>query len=213
MPQFHRFHKRSILAAVRIAAIYAIGVSLLFLAMELGFEGTREVLQNLQFLAIPMAFCFGAAFLLLAVGRRLGFTALWLAVFGLWAWSISSFRPFVAPGSSFVLWSLLAAPLYLIVRTGFASTVDQPAWRRAAVVGWVVWAGLAVAAPYAANVWPADVGQLLPVRRLLRLLTALWYMAPVAVTAISLNHLHRRPRSADDGAGETTASFLHHPPT
>jgi hypothetical protein len=129
----HRTAKQ-LAAAFKLAAVYAAGVTVVLLALILTGDGARRhVLEILPVLAIPAGVCLGIAFLLLAVARRAGFTALWVVIFGMWIAAVTwHFDP--APANvGFALWTLLAAPLYAIVVLGFrypSSSARSAIWRR-----------------------------------------------------------------------------------
>jgi hypothetical protein len=134
-------------AAVKLAAIYATCVTVLLLL--LGTTASLErVLDILPFYSIPAAICFAIAFLLLAVARRAGFTALWLIGAGLWGWAvIQELDPF-GVRAAFLAWSVFAAPLYAMCTLGFPrQSQDRARWRRwmSAAVG-PAWVALVVIA-------------------------------------------------------------------
>ena len=185
---------RSMLAAARLAVMYTSGVILLLLALLVTVGGVDEVLRELAGLALPLGICLGIAFVVLAVARRAGFSTLWLAALTLWAWLALRERYHgPRPGPDFVLWTVLAAPLYGMVRLGFGSPVGRTARRRAAAVAFAVgWGALAVAGVLL-EYWPPeffDPGR--PELALVRgALEVLWRTVPVAVTGMALWRVHR----------------------
>ena len=187
---------RATLAAMRLAAVYAAGVTLLFLALVVRDAGIREVLREVEFLAIPAGICFGAAFLLLAIGRRLGFTALWLCSLGFWAWLTLRYQHLGWwPAANFLVWSVLSAPLYLIVHVGFRPPTSTRRWTKLTTFAeFILWTSLAVAAVLMDP--PIDVVMLDEpwwFGTLERILTVAWYLTPPVVTMLALRHVHRSP--------------------
>jgi len=128
--------RRVIRAAGRLAAIYVSTVLVLLVVVGSLMDGVLPSLDELLALWIPLSFVFMIAFLLLAVARRAGFTALWLVALGIWVWLLSdSSVPSV--GLQFIGWTILAFPLYLLGVVGAPSA--QPGARRisgAIVLGW-----------------------------------------------------------------------------
>ena len=143
----YQFSKRILGAAVRLAGVYAVCVIVTF-AIVLAFSRSLAMLLDiLPLLGIPGAICFAAAFVLLAFARRAGFIALWLIILGLWA------TPMISQGdlstewdSAFLFWTILAAPLYVMVMLGFRSDVTShsPARRMAPWILGAVWLGLVI---------------------------------------------------------------------
>ena len=140
-----------LLAAVRLASIYAIAAGLLLLPLWLWQDGQPQALQDLTVYAAPVGVVFGVAFVLLAVARRAGFVALWLVLGALWAWILRQ----LAPGypsqmvGAFVVWSALAIPLALLGGVGVPAVlrVRLGRWKPSAVaVTVVVWAALLIPA-------------------------------------------------------------------
>jgi len=131
--------KKQLAAAVTLAAVYAAGVIVLLLMMLVLDDPPIGVLRTLPFLGIPALVCFAIAFLLLAVARRAGFTALWVVILGLWVASVApAYRLFRVP-AEFTSWSVFAAPLYAMVVFGF------PRRLAAGPARWRLWASMAVA--------------------------------------------------------------------
>lgn len=158
--------KRVVAAAVRLAAVYALGVSTLLIVLLISTDETRAILADLPVVSIPASICFAIAFLILGVARRAGFTTLWLLIFGLWAWQLLMvYRGYVGrPQVEFVMWSILAAPLYAMVSIGFppATPARPTRWRRlrnwSLVATWAALTALAVSfepySPFARHPWP-----------------------------------------------------------
>jgi hypothetical protein len=119
-----------LLAAARLASIYAIASALLLLPLVLWFDGPAEVVRNLKDYATPVAVAFGVAFAVLAVARRAGFVALWLALTAIWAW--------VAPGGQYRVLERhehglrrlerAGHPIGSLGRIGRAHRAPTPAW-------------------------------------------------------------------------------------
>jgi hypothetical protein len=187
--------KRVIAAAVRLAGVYAVGVTVLLLALMISTDRPSAILADLRVLGFPAAICFAASFLLLGVARRAGFLALWVLISGfLWAWPTFLFRGHLGPptAEAFVLWSIFAAPLYAMVSIGFSSTTAPTAssrsrsWVSFAIA--VVWLSLAS--------WGVRYGKLyewLPrPGPWLRLFSIPWLVVPPALTFRSILHLTRR---------------------
>jgi len=188
-------------AALTLAAVYAAGVTVLLLTVISSADSPRRVLQMLPLFSIPAALCFAVAFLLLAVARRAGFTALWAVVFGLWVLAASQdFNPFAA-NTSFVSWSFFAAPLYAMCAVGFPSSSQPPRWRQwMSVALWPAWAAL-VALAFAQlrllNEYEFLRGQYIgSLGRSLQL--ALW-VTPPAITLVGILRVHSRPPAEHAG--------------
>jgi hypothetical protein len=181
---------------MRLAAVYASGLTLLFLAFGLSIGRIRDLLRDLEMLAIPASVCFGAAFVLLAIGRRLGFTALWLSILGFWALFIFGYQSHgLRAGIGFVLWSFMAAPLYVIVRAGFQRTATAGSGKLAA--GFAVWGSLFLAGVLLEDWPPALTDAERPWLAIVPIIvTAAWCIAPVVVTALAIRHVHRSIRLA-----------------
>lgn len=183
--------KRVVAAASRLAAVYAAAVTVLLLTLILLIGVPIRFLADLATLSIPAVICFAGAFLLLAVARRAGLTALWLLILALWTWLILLVRGFddgPTVGKSFVMWSTLAAPLYAMVAIGFPA-LNSPPRRRLAT--WSIggaWAALAVMGvkidfqpEWSRTIWP-----------LWTFLQLLWVAAPPALTVRALLRVYKR---------------------
>jgi hypothetical protein len=178
-------------AAARVAAVYAAGTALLLLVLVLPFgDGMSTLLEDLAILSVPVGLCFVMAFVLLAAARRAGFTALWAVLLALHLWLSLRERPYgPRPDLDFVLWSVLAAPLYLIGVVGFPATgAKRRRWPERA--GAIAWAALAVlgfvsgTATYSGALVPG----LLAASGALELA---WRIAPVAISIAAIRRVHR----------------------
>lgn len=76
--------KRNLLAAMRLAALYAAGVLLLAIPFGLLDSGFSNLMATLTGSPILAGFVFAIGFLLLAVARRIGFAILWLLLLAYW---------------------------------------------------------------------------------------------------------------------------------
>src|SRR5688500_12101500 len=105
-----------LLAAARLASMYAVATALLLLPLVLWQDGPQELIRHLRSYATPVGIMFGVAFVLLALARRAGFIALWLVLGTVWAWMLRELAPGYAHemDSAFVVWSALAVPLALL---------------------------------------------------------------------------------------------------
>jgi hypothetical protein len=181
-----QFSTRAIKAALRLAGFYAVCVTVLVVALVVSLGGFRDIVRDLGALALPAGICFAVAFLLLLLARRLGFTALWLALLALWA--LASFRN-PGPGPVFVLWSLFAAPLFLMVQLGFRSVADKSA--SVGLMTSLFWITLAIAGVLFR--YPLDLmlnNEPWWVRLMSSVLTAAWWIAPAAITAVAIRQIH-----------------------
>ena len=140
-----------LLAAARLAALYAVAVALLLLPIFAWQGRSPHSVHHLMQYAIPSAFVFGVAFVLLAAARRAGFVALWLLLAALW---ILILHDVVAQYPSdiitaFVGWSALAMPLAILGGLGVPRTlrIQIGRWGSSAVsVAAVLWAALLIPA-------------------------------------------------------------------
>ena len=142
MPTLDYRPSKRLRAALKLAAVYASGVTLLMMTLASITKSRDQVLEMLPVYSIPAAICFAAAFLLLAVARRAGFTALWLIILCLWIWGLAQdFDSDAIPGG-FLAWTLLAAPLYVMCALGFRGQASPARWRK--------WLSIAVPLSWAA---------------------------------------------------------------
>jgi hypothetical protein len=136
-----------LLAAARLAALYAIAVALLVLPLFLWQRRSLHHVHHLLGYALPSAFVFGVAFVLLAVARRAGFVALWVVLAGLWILILHGVVAAYPSDiiSAFVGWSALAIPLAVLGGLGVPPTlrIQIGRWGGSAVsVAAVLWAAL-----------------------------------------------------------------------
>lgn len=133
---------RVLAAALRLAAVYGVGVTVLLAVVVVPLMLTGSVPRFRELLAvvsIPFLVTFGVSFLLLAVTRRFGFALAWLALLALWVLALRS-QPVPLANQSFVLWSVFAAPLFAMVVIGVPAS---GAWSTRALalgvsLGWVL---------------------------------------------------------------------------
>ena len=140
-----------LLAALRLASLYAIAVALLLLPPLLWYDGPTKFVQDLKGYTMPVGVAFAVAFGLLVVARRAGFVALWVVLGGLWALILreagngySSQLP-----TAFLLWSAFALPLGLLGGLGVPAVlrISLGRWKpNAVVVALGLWAALLVPA-------------------------------------------------------------------
>lgn len=172
--------RRSILSAIRIAALYTACVALVFLLLFLSEGSEFSWWTGLGELAWPAAICFIVAVVVLATARRAGFTAMWVLLFGLWLWLIISRHPH---GPAFVVWSILAAPLYVMCATGFRP-LPMPRW-----VPWLVllaWAGLATIG------FANGLGQVIRFEPIRSVVTVAWMIMPFIISTLMVLRIERR---------------------
>lgn len=111
--------KRAV-AAARLTSGYGASMALLLAPL---LPIVDSVTAGPAFLASPFAAWIAVSFLLFALARRAAFVALWLLGFALWLSQREAFGPGgLESGAGFALWSVLAAPLYLITAVGFGAT-------------------------------------------------------------------------------------------
>lgn len=122
---------RILRAATVLAAVYTLGVFALF-ALFAVVEGWDFVTDDFWALRTPFAITMGAAFVVLAIARRIGFVLLWLVLVGLWGLmvfggGVSDGSALLARGITYprglLFWSLLALPLFgmsSVMRGGMA---------------------------------------------------------------------------------------------
>ncbi|HEY0018247.1 MAG TPA: hypothetical protein VGC13_18170 [Longimicrobium sp.] len=107
------------MAAARLAALYALAVVLLMVVLALW---TREWVGAVSGVASQhlwvFAILFAGAFVLLATARRAGFALIWVLLVGAWVWWVwplgRSRWTSDAVFSLFVFWSILALPMYAL---------------------------------------------------------------------------------------------------
>jgi hypothetical protein len=187
---------RILLAAVRLAAIYAAGVLILLIPLIVrsrneGFEPNSQ-----PWLQLPVigAVCFVLGFVALAAVKRLGFALLWGLLLWWWIRMIGP-GPVVFLDMPFVAWTAFAAPLYILSAIGLTETTSSRRWQVEFVLTLLIWAIIAVLAfffgqpraetlriwdtpsqysmhwrGYVYAAWPIVIGA----RELARVLVALW---------------------------------------
>lgn len=184
-------------AAVKLAAIYATCVTMLLLL--LGTTGSLErVLDILPFYSIPAAICFAIAFLLLAVARRAGFTALWLIGAGLWNWTVIQEMDLFGVRAGFLAWSVFAAPLYAMCTLGFPRQSPKPArWRQwISIAAGPAWAALvAIALQQLRLLDDLSYGRGQYLGRFWPWLFFAWLVVPPAITILGILRVHSRAPS------------------
>src|SRR5687767_11945607 len=136
-------------AALSLALIYVVGVALLYAPIRLWLTPHAPGLSELPTLSLELGIYAAIAFLLLAMARRVGFILLWLLLLAAWIANVgsSTVRPEALPGF-FILWTVLALPLYVITAWGIPSSSQAAPTRRlsAIEVGALLWAILVIAA-------------------------------------------------------------------
>ena len=139
----YRYSKR-LRAALKLAAVYGAGVTPLWITLAIMSDPPPRVFDTLLLLSLPVGICFAIAFLLLAVARRAGFTALWLIVAGFWTWGVLQEFELFAIRGGFIFFTLFAAPLYAMCVLGFRREAATPVrWRQVLSVAiWPAWAAL-----------------------------------------------------------------------
>ena len=177
-------------AAMRLAALYAVGVAVLLSAFG---DGLTDA-------GVTGAFLFVFAFMILALARRFALSVSWGLMLVFWIrllstrpgpWGAPS--PFAIPGL-FVLWTSLALPLFAIV--AFAAPEPLPTHRRRrtlATAGIVAaWLTLAMAGRHFAYL-NIDVGfPNAPYHAVGAAAWGLWAPAPFVLAALSWVGWRRR---------------------
>jgi hypothetical protein len=178
---------RVLAAALRLAAVYGVGVSVLLalviVPVILTDDAVLRFREAVGVVSIPFFLTFAVAFLVLAMTRRFGFALAWLALLALWGIALRSEPTALAP-ESFLLWSVLAAPLFAMVMIGVPSSAS-PRGRGVALGVTLVWVALFVAnelalvqlVPVAGAAWGSPAGRA-------RVIATL--AAPVAISAVAL---------------------------
>jgi hypothetical protein len=200
-----------VVAAARLAALYAILVVLMLVALALWTgEWIGLVSEIGQLYLVTFAFVFAVAFLLLATARRAGLVAIWLLLIGSWNWWVwplgrSSWLP-DAVFPLFILWSVVALPFYVL---GSVAIPAKPLLRvgRLAVAapmivlgGWVMLIVLTFAVtPPEWLFYVSAIDGLFggPPPVVLRLAPLIWWPAPIVLGAQALVHVWPRRSWAD----------------
>ena len=185
-----------LLAAARLAGLYALGTAVLLLLSFIALEGPPQAREGFTKFAAPVAFAFALAFILLAVARRVGLVALWLTLGTLWG---VSFRDIVVnpmdSAAAFVAWSNLAIPLAFLGGLGVRTTLriglgrSKPAVLTVTVALWVALLVPTLAMSILHNRWldfwyhsveyriPKDFPRLI------------WAVGPPIISALSIAHV------------------------
>ena len=148
---------RILLAAARLAALYAAFVLVLFTAYGLYVAGPASLRELLLDSPLLAAFGFIVGFLLLAIAKRFGFVVLWILLVAVWITQVRDSSWSVYLLTSFLRWTVLAAPLYALTAIGLTADSNQRLLMREILLTAVVWAtvtGLALKFSYLA----IDVG-------------------------------------------------------
>jgi len=190
--------RRVIFAAAKLALIYCVLLCVEIAALFLLIRPSTVFIGDLAGPALALLVPFGIAFVLLAVARRAGFVALWAILVGYWVALVVQSRPFVPHTLPmlFVLWSLLAMPLWIIGHAGIPDT-SSPAiriagvklsWATTALLCWLLllvgsrlfWPlrGTTIVLPRTPV--PADIAA-----------WALWAPAPLLIGAFAVRHVWR----------------------
>jgi len=118
--------KRVIAAAARLAIVYAIGVLILYAPISLWLLPHARGLRELPGVSVELGILAAIAFAILAVARRVGFLLLWALLLALWVSNFSGASDFNFPeavANYFILWTVLALPLYVIAALGGSDRV------------------------------------------------------------------------------------------
>ena len=190
--------KRILLAALRLAAVYAVGVAVLFLPMVLWRGGHGVYLGELRTVAIQSAVAFLVAFILLALARRVGFVALWGLLLTLWISEVPKDVFITAVPSWFIVWTVPALPLYIIGMVASRSSTSRLGLR-AVSVGAVLWMVLFVGAiVYEFAYHPFDKDQ----TWFVLMARFVWLPAPLILAALAIMGIWSGTR---EGGGLTRA--------
>ena len=118
--------KRVAGAAARLAILYTLGVLVLYAPIRLWLLPHASGLGELPGLSAELGVFAAVSFAVLVIARRVGFLLLWALL--LWAW-VSNFATPLRLGdpntvaSYFILWTVLALPLYAIAALGGSERV------------------------------------------------------------------------------------------
>lgn len=192
---------RVALAAVRLGALYGAAVATLFLLVilpVLGFRNASEIGDVVLFGSAQFLAVFAFAFLVLGITRHFGFMLLWTLLLVGWIASARGTVGSPAVFTTFLMWSLFAAPLYAMITMGIpddaASRAATRLWRVVPIV-WLLLGGVAYAMmfPRWSGRWP----QRAP---LAEVVLWLWTVAPFVIGGAALwrlRPLFQRERQAD----------------
>jgi|SRR5690242_9571837 len=190
--------RRVIFAAAKLALIYCVLLSIEIAALFLLIRPSTVFIGDIAGAALALLIPFGIAFLLLAVARRAGFVALWAILVGYWVALVIQSRPFVPLTFPmlFLLWSILALPLWIIGHAGIPDTSSagirigglRISWSTTALVCWLLLLVVArLFGPLRGTTFvlprtprPADIA-----------MWALWAPAPLFIAAFAVRHVWR----------------------
>ena len=187
--------RRVVLAAVRLAGLYVIGVVLMLLPFMLLPGGGIPAFRELARLAAPAGILFAVAFLLLAIARRAGFVALWLLLAGLWTLVLVVRELPIDVMIGFVGWTVLAFPLHVLGALGVPSALRVRLGRaslRATTAAMILWAVLlipAVVVLYTSSFVAHPLDEAAAYRMAGLVAPFVWGPAPFLIAALSLAHV------------------------
>jgi hypothetical protein len=181
--------RRVILAAVRLAALYALGVAILIVAVSAVAFHDRPMASELPYFGIPLL----VAFVVLAVARRAGFALLWTLLAALWVYILNE-NEFVglAFPPMFLSWSAFAAPLFAIGALGFGTSADASPPRRRIprpvliAAAWGALAGVSIYLGNASWVWLSYPDSAVALNGLGWLF---WFPAPFVIAVVELRRV------------------------
>ena len=183
-----------LLAAARLAGLYAVGVALLLIPVLL-FPGGLSALREIPIVALPTGILFVLAFLVLAVARRVGFAVLWLLLVGLWTTVLLGHGVAIEIVIGFVGWSALALPLHALgalgVTSGFRLTMGRLSVSLSTMVS-ILWAGAllpAIALLYTSPFFMHPLEEAASYRVASSLARFIWAPAPFVFAVVSLAHV------------------------
>jgi len=194
---------RILLAAVRLAALYGAGVTILFLALILLPAFTQSIPPSvgeaMAVISAPFLTLFPLSFLLLAITRRFGFGIMWALLAAFWVLMLRAGYGTTLIIVAFLVWSILAAPLYVMVAAGVPRSGQAAPrsrlWARLGVLAWLVLA-LSGELVFASKAFfsgrPASAG--------MQLLLHVWVIAPFVIVATAFSRLRPLFRRSPEAA-------------
>jgi hypothetical protein len=186
--------QRVLLAAARLAALYAIGVAILMVPI-IFLPGGLPTLRDLSALAVPAATLFLGAFLILAVARRAGFATLWALLCLLWGAVLFQESISIETVGAFIVWSAFALPLHALGAFGVTSGVRVATGRVSlslttlALVIWMATLLPAVALLYATPFLLPPLREAAVYRIAASVALVVWVPVPFVLAALSLRHV------------------------
>ena len=187
-------------AAAKLAALYALGVAVLAIPSSIPiarYVPVGLVSGTLAGLVLVVAF------LLLATTRRAGFFVIWAALVAYWIRFLSMLSP-LDLFQPFLLWSALAAPLFLFTTVGFPLP-HAPRSRAVRLVSWSLAVPWALA--FATGLWfRAQVRDWSPptyLSSVAAIARFVYLPLPFLIAAYGLLHLTLATRSARAGTKAT----------